>query len=233
MFPDRINEMKLSIIVPAYNSRKKLPQLIKRIRKVKFEGLTTEIIVVDDCSPDKTFEVVKQFHGITLIRHEQNTGKGGAVRTGLAKATGDILYIQDDDLEYDPNDIPRIIEPILSKKADVSFGSRHMNHKNSYSSLTYYLGGIFIDFLINLYLKSNITDALTGAKALTKKAYKAIQPIESNGFEIETEIAAKAVKNHLRISEIPIHYYPRTHKQGKKIRWHHAFRILAALAKFA
>lgn len=225
--------MKLSIIIPAYNSRKRLPLLIRKIRNVDFKDLKTEIIVVDDCSPDKTYEAIRRFHRIILIRHKQNTGKGGAVRTGLAKATGDIFYIQDDDLEYDPRDIPRIIEPILSGNADVSFGSRHMNRKNSYSSLTYYLGGIFIDSLINLYLHSKITDALTGAKAFTKNVYNIILPIESNGFEIETEITAKSVKHHFRIAEIPIHYFPRTHKEGKNIRWHHAFRILAALAKFA
>ena len=233
MILDRINKMKLSIIIPAYNSHDRLPELVENIQKVKFKGVTTEIIVVDDCSIDKTYEIAKSMKGITLVRHKTNTGKGGAVKTGLAKGKGDILYIQDDDLEYDPIDIPLIIEPILSKKADVCFGSRHMNHQNTYSSLAYYLGGIFIDTLINLYLKSNITDALTGAKAFTKKVYKAIQPIESKGFEIETKIAAKAVKYHFRITEVPIHYWPRTHRQGKNIHWHHAFHILWALVRFA
>lgn len=225
--------MKLSIIIPAYNSRKRLPQLIRDIRNVKFPRLSTEIIVVDDHSPDKTFEALKNVRGITLTRHKHNTGKGGAVRTGLSKASGDILYIQDDDLEYSPSDIPSVIKPIVKNRADVSFGSRHMNHQNTYSSLTYYLGGVFIDSLINLYLHSKISDALTGSKAFTKKVYETIRPIESNGFEIETEIAAKSVKYGFRIAEVPIHYNPRTHKEGKNIRWHHAFRILAALAKFS
>lgn len=225
--------MKLSIVIPAYNSKKRLTKLIERIRKVTFSRLSTEIVVVDDCSPDDTYETVKYLKGITLIRHEKNTGKGGAVRTGLEKATGDILYIQDDDLEYDPRDIPKIIDSIVSGNADVSFGSRHMKHDNSYSSLTYYLGGVFIDSLINLFLGSKISDALTGAKAMSRKAYKKIAPIESRGFEIETEIAAKSVRRGLRISEVPIRYYPRTHAQGKNIRWYHAFRILSALLKYS
>lgn len=232
MVLDRINKMKLSIIIPAYNSQDKLPRLIRELKNVRWNGLKTEIIIVDDCSRDHTLATAKKIPGVFVIRHSVNTGKGGAVKTGLAKATGDILYIQDDDLEYAPADIPLIVKPILSKKFDVSFGSRHMNHRNTYSSLSYYLGGIFIDSLINLFLGTNISDALTGAKAFTRRVYKKIGPIESRGFEIETEIAAKTVKYNFRIAEVPISYSPRTHREGKNIRWFHAFRILLALYRF-
>lgn len=232
MLLDRINEMKLSIIIPAYNSRKRLAAVIAKIYRVKIPGVQKEIIIVDDASPDKSYTVVPKRKNIVLIRHKTNTGKGGAVATGLARAKGNLMYIQDDDMEYDPVDIPKIIAPILKRKADVCFGSRHMNHKNTYSSLSYYLGGVFIDSLINIYLGSKITDALTGAKAFNRKAYKAMQPIQSKGFEIETELAAKAVKKGLHIAEVSISYNPRTHKEGKNIRWHHAFGIIAALRKF-
>ncbi len=232
MLLDRINEMKLSIIIPAYNSRSRLRTLIGKLQKLTLPRITKEIIVVDDCSPDKSYEVVPKAKNITLIRHKKNTGKGGAVATGLNIATGDILYIQDDDLEYIPEDIATIIDPLMRGEADMSFGSRHMNHKNKYSSISYYLGGVFIDTIINWYLRSKITDALTGAKAMNRKAYKRIAPIQSKGFEIETEIAAKAVTRKLRIAEVPITYHPRTHKEGKNIRWYHALRILTALHRF-
>jgi glycosyltransferase involved in cell wall biosynthesis len=228
----RINEMKLSIIIPAYNSRKRLHTLIGKLQVLSLPGITKEIIVVDDYSPDRSFEVVPKRKDIILLRHKKNTGKGGAVATGLAKATGDILYIQDDDMEYLPKDIGRIIAPIVKGRADVCFGSRHMNHTNQYSSLAYYLGGVGIDMIINFYLKSKISDALTGAKAFNRFAYTRMKPIESKGFEIETEIAAKAVSRGLRIEEVPIAYNPRTHKEGKNIRWHHAIGILMALHRF-
>lgn len=224
--------MKVSIVIPAYNSRNLLPRLLQQIKNVNFGKLRTEIIVVDDCSPDKTYETVKHIKGITLIRHKKNTGKGGAMRDGFLKATGDIFYIQDDDLEYDPADIPLIVKTLVDRHADACFGSRHLNRKNNYSSLLYRLGGQFIDSLMNVYLGTHLSDSLTGAKAFTINTYNKIAPIESTGFELESELVAKMAKHKLKIVEVPIHYYPRTHKQGKNIRWYHAFCILMALRKY-
>lgn len=229
---DRINEMKISIIIPAYNSRRLLPHLIQKIRKVNFKKLRTEIIVVDDCSPDKTYEVVKKEKDIILIRHQKNMGKGAAMRTGFKKATGDILYMLDDDLEYHPGDIPKVIKPILDHQADVTFSSRHLNPRNKYSSLFYRFGGHLIDSLINLYLGIHLSDSLSGPKAFSRYAYNQIRPIKSTGFELESELVAKTVKKKLRYTEVPVRYFPRTHKQGKNIHWYHGFRILAALPRY-
>lgn len=225
--------MKLSIIIPAYRSGKTITKLLTRLQKLKIKGVTREVIVVDDASPDDTYEKTKKFRGIKVIRHITNIGKGGTIRTGLARATGDILYIQDDDLEYDPLDIPKVIAPILAKKAHIAFGSRHLNGINTYSSFIYYLGGKFIDFLINLALGTRISDSLTGSKAFSRTFLKKMLPILSDGFEIEAEITAKAVKLGFSIVDVPITYRARTHKQGKNIRWHHAFGILKMLWKLS
>lgn len=220
--------MKLSIIIPAYQSGPTITRLLRRIKELHLKRMSREIIVVDDASTDDTAQKAAAVGGITLIRHRTNTGKGGAVRTGLERATGDILYIQDDDLEYDPMDIPKVIAPILDQKADVAFGSRHLRG-NPYSSLPYYLGGKLVDKLINVVTGADVSDPLTGSKAFTKKALKKLLPIVSDGFEIEAEVTAKASLSGLTIADVPITYRPRTHSQGKNIRWYHAFPILATL----
>lgn len=225
--------MTLSIIVPAYNSGDKIEKLIKRIKNVNFGKLETEIIVVNDASPDNTYEVLKKINEITLLSHKINTGKGGAVATGLKRAKGDILFIQDDDLEYDPKDIPKIIKPILEQKSEVVYGSRRLNKKNSYSSPLYLWGGVFVDTIISLIIRYPLTDAITGSKAFTRNVYDAIKPIETEGFDIEAEITAKIVKAGYKPKEIAITYSPRNHKQGKNIHWHHAFAIFFAAIKYS
>ncbi|MDO8658521.1 MAG: glycosyltransferase family 2 protein [Candidatus Levybacteria bacterium] len=225
--------MKLSIIVPTFNSEKRIEKLIERIIKVKLGNIEKEIIVIDDSSKDQTLQKLKKIKNIILISHKKNTGKGGAIGSGLKKATGDILFIQDDDFEYDPDEIPQIIKPILREKAELVFGSRRLNKKNKYSSLTYYWGGVFLDNIFSLILRTRISDSLTGSKAFTRKFYNILKPIETKGFEIEAEITAKAVRNGIIPFEIPITYSPRTHKQGKNIRWHHAFPVIKALIKFS
>lgn len=226
-------EMLLSIIIPAYNSNKRVETVIAKLKKVKIKGVRLEIIVVDDASKDDTYKRLKKIRGILLIHHQFNTGKGGAVKTGLQKAKGDILFIQDDDMEYNPSDIPKIVAPIIRKQANVVFGSRRMKKSNSYSSFLYYVGGVFVDWIINFILQSKTTDAITGSKAFTREVYNKIKPIQTKGFEIEAEIAAKVIKNHGKIKEVAISYNPRTHKEGKNIRWHHAFPIFKTLIKYA
>lgn len=225
--------MKLSIIIPAYNSGQKIIKLINKLKKISLHGITKEIIVVDDCSTDNTYQILKNTAGIILIHHKINIGKGGAVRSGLEKATGDILCIQDDDLEYDPLEIPRLLKPILEGKTKVVFGSRRLNKSNQYSSFLYYVGGVMIDSFISFVLQTKLTDAITGAKVFTREVYNKIRPIETNGFDIEAEITVKAVRAGFKPFEIPISYNPRTHKEGKNIRWHHALPILKALFKYS
>lgn len=225
--------MLLSIVIPAYNSGQRVEMLLKKLKQLSLKNLKTEIIVVDDASTNDTSERLKKIKGITLIRHKVNTGKGGAIKTGLEKAKGDIILMQDDDLEYDPRDIPKLLKPIIDGKAQIVFGSRRLNKKNEYSSFLYYAGGVFVDFIISLILHSGTTDAITGSKAFTREVYESMKPITSKGFEIEAEIAAKAIRAGFRPMEVAISYNPRTHQEGKNIRWHHAFPIFKTLIKYA
>lgn len=222
----------LSIIVPAYNEEKTVGELVKRLKSTKLPKIKREIIFVDDGSKDKTPQILKT-NDIILIRHRKNRGKGAAVATGLKKSTGEILLIQDADLEYNPKDIPRIIKPIVDGKSEIVYGSRNLGKRTSYSSLLYYAGGLFVEAVTNLILGTKITDSITGYKAFTRRVYEKISPLKSMGFEIEAEITAKSVKNGFKISEVPISYRARTRKEGKKIRWHHAFVILKTIWKYS
>lgn len=225
--------MRISIVIPAYNSNLRVTQLIKKIKKVDFKKNDIEIIVVNDASKDETLQLLKKVKGIRLINHKKNTGKGGAVATGLNASKGDILFIQDDDLEYDPLDIPKIIEPILKNKAKVVYGSRRLNKKNTYSSPLYYWGGVFIDSIISITIRYPLSDAITGSKAFTREVYNAIAPLETKGFEIEAEITAKILRGKFKIIEVPISYTPRSHSEGKNIRWLDAIPIVKTALKYA
>lgn len=224
--------MLLSIIIPAYNSQRTIKELIDRVKKVKIKGVSKEIIVVDDCSKDSTSQIVKAIKGIKLIEHKQNIGKGGALRTGFENSSGDILMVQDDDLEYNPLEIPLLIQPILENNAEVVFGSRYLK-KSARSSLLYYLGGKMINWIIRIILMSDLTDAITGSKVFTRKVYDRIKPIESDGFEVEEELTAKIVRSGIKPLEVAISYKPRTHTEGKNVRWHHAFPMLKTLIKYS
>lgn len=223
----------LSIIIPAYNEEKTIEKLVSRLKEAKLEGIKKEILVVNDASQDLTLEKLKKIKGIKILSHKRNMGKGAAVKTGLENSQGDILLIQDADLEYDPGDIRKIIEPILNKRAEIVFGSRNLAGRKSYSSLVFFVGGLLIEFITNKILNTNLTDSLTGSKAFTRKVYKRISPIKSNGFEIEAEITAKSVKSGFKIIEVPISYKARTIKEGKKIKWYHAFELLDAVWKYS
>lgn len=230
---DSKKSVMLSIIIPSYNPGKRLLVLIKKLKALNLPVISKEIIVVNDGSRDPIYNDVKKEKGIIYIEHRKNKGKGGAVKTGFLKAKGDILLIQDDDLEYDTENITGLIKPLLLGKSDVVYGSRRLNKNNKYSSKMYLWGGSFVNLLISLFLRQNITDSITGAKAFTRKVYEKIKPIESHGFEIESEITAKIVKNGFKILEVPITYYPRSRKEGKNIRWHHGFKLVWALLKYS
>src|SRR5215203_3189085 len=148
--------MKLSIIIPSYNNESTINELLNRIEKLAIKGVTKEIIVVDDGSKDTTVDIINKRKNIKIFQHKKNQGKGAAVRTGLENSTGDILYLQDADLEYDPYEIPLLVKPILEKKAEAVFSSRRLNKNNMYSSKLYKWGGAFIDGLISFVLKTNI-----------------------------------------------------------------------------
>jgi len=222
---------KLSIIVPVYNEESTILELIERVKKVDIV-LDKEIIVVDDGSSDGTSNLLKKIKGIKVIFAEKNIGKGAAIRKGLRKVTGDIVIIQDADLEYDVRDYNRLIEPIIKRKAEVVYGSRNLNKDNKkHSGFFYYMGGIFLSWLTNLLYGTNITDEATGYKVFKTSIIKSID-LKCNKFEFCPEITAKVAKRGIKIFEVPIRYEPRSKKDGKKIKWRDGMQAIFTLIKY-
>ncbi|MEM0465341.1 MAG: glycosyltransferase family 2 protein [Candidatus Pacearchaeota archaeon] len=223
--------MKLSIIIPVYNEEKTIKELIFLVKKVKLP-IDKEIIVVDDCSKDNSLKIIKKIKGIKLITHKKNQGKGAAVKTGIRHSTGDIIIIQDADLEYDPNEYVQVIKPILDNKAEVVYGSRILKKENKKSSIFFYFGGRFISFLSSILVFRKITDEPTCYKAFKSDIIKNIK-IDGNGFEWEPEITIKLLKQkNLRYIEVPISYKPRAVDEGKKIKFKDGFIAILTLFKY-
>jgi glycosyltransferase involved in cell wall biosynthesis len=211
--------LKLSIVIPVFNEAKTIQRVLDRINQ--YVADFHEIVIVDDASVDETIELVNQRADtdprIRLLRHERNSGKTAALRTGFAALTGDVVVIQDADLEYDPADIPDLIAPILDDRGDVSLGSRFMV-KRAGRVLYYrhYLANKFLTFLNNVLTDLNCTDVETGYKAMRAEIAKDLI-IESTGFGFEVEFVAKCKKAGYRLFEVPINYFGRTYEEGKKI----------------
>ncbi len=212
---------KLSIIIPVYNEKNTVEEIIRRIKAVNFGGVENEIIAVDDGSKDGTREILKNIPGIRYIFHEKNLGKGGAVRTGFKNATGDFLVIQDADLEYDPNEYKLLLDPLMAGKADVVYGSRFIGDRPHRVHLFWhYVGNRVLTAISNAFTNLNLTDMETCYKAFNKKAFLAIRDeLKSNRFGIEPEITARIAKHKLRVYEVGISYYGRNYLEGKKINW--------------
>ena len=229
--------MKVSIIIPAYNESETILTLLTRISRIPIPKIQKEIIIINDGSTDDTLEKIIEFSknkkNIIIINKKKNIGKGFAVRVGLKKASGDILLIQDADLEYDADNIPYLIKKMIKTRTQILYGSRRLNKKNKYSSFLYFLGGVLINTIIALIVRRNLTDSISGTKLFTRNVYNKIRPITSKGFEIDVEITAKAIKKGFDVREVPITYFPRTHNQGKKIRWFHSFRIILTLIRYS
>jgi len=234
--------MKLSIIMPVYNERKTIIEILRKVLDVDLSeiGFTKEIIVIDDGSTDGTREILKTASGyqvpdpsvnqIKTIYHEKNQGKGVAVRTGLKYVTGDIVLIQDADLEYDPNDYVELIKPIVEKKSKIVYGSRTLG-KNKKSYWSYYLGGRMLSFFTNLLYGSHLTDEATCYKVFSSDVIRDTR-LTCRKFEFCPEVTAKALKRGYKILEIPIHYYPRHIREGKKIRFSDALEAFWVLIKY-
>ncbi len=212
--------MKLSIIVPVYNEEKTIAEVIKRLKEISL-GVEKEIIVVDDASNDTTLKNIEK-KGIRLFRHKKNLGKGAALRTGIAKATGDYIVIQDADLEYDPKDIKKVLAPIIEGKSDIVYGSRlnRMPHFNKEERkprfFIHYLGNRVLSFLAALLYQRPITDISTCYKLFPTKDAKELN-LKNNGFELDVELTAKLMlRRNLRFKEVSITYSPREKKEGKK-----------------
>ena len=225
---------KLSIVIPAYNEKNTIEAIIKKVKAVDLGGLEKEIIIVDDGSKDGTREILRQMPGIRLILHEKNLGKGGAIKTGFQNATGDILIIQDADLEYDPQDYKKILSPILNGQADVVYGSRFLTSEpKRVLFIWHFLGNISLTLLSDLLTGLTLTDMETCYKAFRKEVVDSFKDkIKSRRFGIEPELTALAAKGKWRIYEVGISYYGRTYKEGKKIGWRDGFAAIWHIIRF-
>lgn len=224
--------MKLSIIIPVYNEKNTIKEIIRRVRSVQLDNIEKEIIVVDDKSTDGTREILKmeEDSGLRVLYHPKNQGKGASIRTGLKYATGDLIVIQDADLEYDPEDYHKLIGPILKSKAQVVYGSRFTGeHRNMF--FWHYIGNRFLSLVTDLLYNTTLSDMETGYKLFTKEAVDGIT-IKSDRFNFEPEITAKILKKGIRIYEVPISYAGREFSEGKKITWRDGFVALWTLIKY-
>ncbi len=221
--------MKLSVIISVYNEGKTLLQLIDKVKAV---GLDKEIIIVNDGSTDGSRQLLDKIkdENIKIINHDRNLGKGAAIRTALKYVTGDIVIIQDADLEYDPNDYPKLIAPILNGETETVYGSRVLS-KTRKSYLRYYLGGRLLTLLTNILYGTKLTDQPTGYKVFKADVLKKLK-LNCNGFEFCSEVTARLAKKGYKIKEVPISYNPRTFQQGKKLTWKGGVRSVWTLLKF-
>jgi glycosyltransferase involved in cell wall biosynthesis len=229
--------MKLSIIIPTYNEEKTIKELIRYVDSVHYP-IDYEIIVVDDCSIDKTYEreillKLKNLRGhIKLFRNDANRGKGASIRRGIDYAKGDIVIVQDADTEYDPHDIPSVIEPILMGQADVVYGSRFLMQPYPQGmSLPSFLANKILTFLTNLLYKTALSDMETCYKAMKRSVVQDL-PLKANRFDFEPEITVLLTKRAIAIREVPIRYNGRSYGQGKKIRGKDFFSALWTLIKY-
>ncbi|MDR0993426.1 MAG: glycosyltransferase family 2 protein [Verrucomicrobiota bacterium] len=227
--------MILSVVIPVYNEVATIRSIIDLVRSVDV-GMEKEIVLVDDCSTDGTRDVLKQLAeerpDLKVLFHEANQGKGAALRTGFVAVSGDLVIIQDADLEYDPHEYPRLLQPILDGHADVVFGSRFLGggaHRVVY--YWHYLGNKLLTMLSNMTTNLNLTDMEVCYKVFKRDVIQGI-PLKENRFGFEVEVTAKVARRRLKIYEVPISYYGRDYSDGKKIGWKDGFSALRCIIKY-
>ncbi len=231
--------MKVSIIVPVYNEEKTVSKILGKISKTKLpQGFSKEIIIINDASTDGTAKEIKKSEiKMVLINHNKNFGKGAAIIAGLAKSTGDLVLIQDADLEYDPADYVRLLKPFKSKNVQVVYGSRLINYpfklfgKHKTPMPTHLVANKFLTFLTNCLYGSSVTDMETCYKVIDRKLMVSLRLV-ANRFDFEPEITAKILKKDVKIIEIPIKVKPRSYAQGKKIGWRDGLIAIWTLIKY-
>jgi glycosyltransferase involved in cell wall biosynthesis len=229
--------MKLSIIIPAYNEEATIESVVRRVEAVDLGPIQKEIIVVDDASRDRTYEVSKQLRNVRAMRHAVNGGKGAALTTGIKAATGDIVIFQDADLEYAPEDYPLVIKPLIDGVCDAVMGSRFLRErpvfwgKRKSPYLNHYIGNLLILWVTNTLYHKRFTDYEGCYKAFFRSALLET-PIQATGFEFDNELVCKLMRKGVRMTEVPIQYNPRTYAQGKKITWRHGLIMLWTIVKW-
>lgn len=226
--------MKVSVLIPVYNEEKTVSQILAQVRAVDLAPLEKEIIVVDDGSQDRSADILAeeaQQGDLTFVRHPHNQGKGAAMRTAMAHATGDIFLIQDADLEYDPRDYPSLLRPILEGRAEVVYGSRFLGGPRKAMLFWHMVANKLLTLITNILYDSILSDMETCYKVFRAEIVRSI-PLRARGFEFEPEITAKVLKRGYRIFEVPITYTGREYHEGKKIKARDAFIALWTLVKY-
>ena len=228
---------KLSVVIPAYNERHTVENLLRRVAEAPLpEGIELEMVVVDDGSSDGTRELLRELESqadppFRLIEHPENRGKGAGLRTGFEQATGDIILIQDADLEYNPRDYPVLLQPILDEEADVVYGSRFLGGPHRVLFFWHYVGNRVLTTLSNMFTDLNLSDMETCYKVFRAEVIKGLE-LSSNRFGIEPEMTAKVAKAKVRIYEVPISYHGRTYAEGKKIGWRDGVSAIWAILRY-
>ncbi len=223
--------MKLSVVIPVYNERNTIAEILRR---VKATGRADEIILVDDGSTDGTRDILRTLASppeVTVVLHEKNMGKGAALRTGFQKAGGDVILVQDADLEYNPAEYPALLEPIECGQADAVYGSRFLGSKHRVTMFWHMVANQWLTFATNVLYNSILSDMETGYKVFKADLLKSIN-LRANRFDFEPEITAKILKRRARVFEIPISFNPREYDEGKKIGLADAFAAVWALIKY-
>ncbi len=229
--------MKLSVVIPVFNEKSTIKEILGKIENVKLDGIEKEIILIDDFSTDGTKEILGGLNSnYKVFFQDINMGKGRAVKRGLEETSGDIVLIQDADLEYDPNDYPRLIQPIIDGRADAVYGSRFLRSVIDKNKIVYKKGYLFsrmLNLLSNFFSGLNLSDVYTCYKVFSREAVDKIIPnIKSNRFGIEVELTAYCAKRKIRIKEVPISYQGRTYEEGKKINWKDGMAAIWHIIRF-
>lgn len=228
---------RLSVVIPAYNEKATIEKLLARVAAAPLPpGVSIEMVVVDDGSRDGTRELLRELvqresPRFVYVEHQKNQGKGAAVRTGFKQATGDIVMVQDADLEYSPDDYPVLLQPILDGQAEVVFGSRFLGGPHRVLFFWHSVGNRFLTMLSNMFTDLNLSDMETCYKVFKADVLRGME-LQSNRFGIEPELTAKVAKTRARIYEVPISYHGRTYAEGKKIGWKDGFSAIWAILRF-